>query len=60
VNKIERPTDEQYKQEAMRVRLSYAPRVFPCMKCGWPVRDGYCCNYCGDNNPSEPPQATKE
>jgi hypothetical protein len=51
---IRRPTDEEYKAEAIRVRLSYAPRVYACMKCGWPVREGFCCNTCGDNNPREP------
>jgi hypothetical protein len=49
-----RPTDEEYKIEALRIRLSYAPRVVACMKCGWPNVEGYCCNTCGDTNPREP------
>ena len=52
--KIARPTDEEYKHASWRLRLSYAPRTYACMKCGWPVIDGYCCNTCGDDNPSEP------
>jgi hypothetical protein len=55
--KYRRPTDEEYKYEAMHIRLRHAPTVYPCMKCGWPVRHGFCCETCGDNNPSEPREA---
>jgi len=61
MSEIKPPTEAEYKREALRLRLSYAPRVYGCMKCGWPVREGFCCNTCGDNNPSEPPSPeTKE
>lgn len=46
------PTESEYERAAVSLALSYAPRVRQCMKCGWPTLDGYCCNYCGDTNPS--------
>ncbi len=24
---------------------------YPCKTCGRPVRDGYCCTWCGDSDP---------
>jgi len=24
---------------------------YPCKTCGKPVRDGYCCTWCGDTDP---------
>jgi hypothetical protein len=51
-----KPTSRQYEAAALDLRLSYAPVVYACCKCGWPVRDGYCCGTCGDNNPSDPPE----
>lgn len=51
--KVRRPGKRQYETAALEMRLSYAPIVYPCMKCGWPVREGFCCPTCDDNNPSE-------
>jgi hypothetical protein len=51
---LRKPTVEQYERADMELRLYYAPYTYACMKCGWPVRDGYCCATCGDNNPREP------
>jgi hypothetical protein len=50
-NKIAPPTDEQYQARRLEIVLSYAPRIYACAKCKWPVIDGYCCNTCGDKNP---------
>jgi hypothetical protein len=49
--KIEPPTEEQYRSEKLNLALSYAPQIYSCVKCGWPVAKGYCCNYCGDTDP---------
>jgi hypothetical protein len=51
---VQPPSVAEYEQASLRMRLSHAPRTYPCKKCGWPVLDGYCCNTCGDDNPSEP------
>ena len=50
------PSDVEYKQANLRLRLDRAPPTYACMKCGWPVIKGFCCETCGDTNPSEPPQ----
>lgn len=49
----EPPTPEQYQRAKINKALSYAPHIHACKKCGWPVIYGYCCTYCGDDNPSE-------
>jgi hypothetical protein len=52
--KVTPPTVDEYEQRRISMLLSYAPRTYPCKKCGWPVIDGYCCNTCGDSAPYEP------
>ena len=52
-HRIEPPTDEQYQARRLSIVLSYAPRIYACAKCKWPVIDGYCCNTCGDSNPRQ-------
>lgn len=52
--KIEPPaSEEEYYKASVAIRLSYAPKAIKCEKCGWPTIDGYCCYYCGDENPTE-------
>ncbi len=34
----------------------FAPRTYPCKKCGAPVADGWCCQYCGDSKPDVEPE----
>ena len=48
---IKRLSDKEYKEKALRLRLSYAPKIHPCKHCGHPVRDGYCCGTCGSDTP---------
>jgi hypothetical protein len=50
---MDKPTKEQYQVARARAAISFAPEMYPCKKCGWPVLNGYCCNTCGDTNPSE-------
>jgi rubrerythrin len=50
--KINRPTEKEYREEAIKQAFQFAPRIYACKKCGWPVADGFCCEYCGDINPS--------
>ncbi len=49
---MKRPTTKQYDTAAIHQALVYAPRIYECQKCGWPVVEGYCCSYCGNSNPS--------
>jgi hypothetical protein len=46
-----------WHREAYHLARWYAPPITPCMKCSYPVLKGYCCGYCGDINPSRPPEA---
>ena len=51
--KIKPPKSEQeYKQAKIDLAFSYAPSIYPCKTCKWPVAKGYCCGYCGDSDPS--------
>lgn len=58
--KIKPPTRAQYKKAEIELALSYAPNIYACMKCGWPVVSGYCCNTCGDANPYHPEIITRK
>ena len=51
--KLSRPTYTEYQKAKAEVALDYAPEIYPCRKCGWPVLSGYCCTYCEDTDPSE-------
>lgn len=50
IPKIE-PYSDKWEEHAGRLARSYAPEIYPCAKCNWPVVSGYCCHYCGTNNP---------
>lgn len=50
--KINPPTVQEYQKAQLQTALNYAPTIYPCKKCEWPVAEGYCCRYCGDDNPS--------
>ena len=39
---------------AAYVASNYAPQIFPCKECGYPVADGYCCGNCGSAEPGNP------
>ena len=45
-NKRRKPTKAQYCIEAMKIYMAHV-KLKPCDKCGWPVRDGWSCTYCG-------------
>jgi len=53
-NKIKPPTKKQYREHVIRKALDWAPKIYPCQKCGWPVFSGYCCETCGDSEPYKP------
>ncbi len=39
---------KDYNEEAIEIALSLIS-IFPCSVCGHPLRDGYCCGYCGSD-----------
>jgi hypothetical protein len=46
------PYSEEWHSLAYHTARSFCPRIYPCGKCKHPVLSGYCCEYCGDSNPS--------
>jgi len=52
--KIKKPTEAQYRKEELQMALDYAPTIYACAECGWPVISGYCCNTCGNTDPRNP------
>jgi len=54
------PSGFEYSRAVNSIIHNYTPEIYACMKCGWPVVDGYYCETCGDANPREPkPQDDK-
>jgi len=45
---MKKPTPEEYLERKMTVALGFAPRIYPCQKCGNPVVTGYICDWCLD------------
>ena len=41
-----------WHRHAYAIARQYAPHMYPCGKCNYPVASGYCCTYCGNINPS--------
>lgn len=50
-NKRTPPSPKEYEEAQVSLALSYAPNMYPCADCKWPVIDGYCCTYCGSSSP---------
>ena len=50
--KIKKPTDAEYRKAEIVQAINFAPEIYACKKCGWPVACGYCCTYCSDTDPS--------
>ena len=44
-------TEEEWLKLATDVAFSYAPAIYHCQHCNYPVADGYCCLYCGSADP---------
>lgn len=47
-----KPSEAQYRRALIALAIGYAPEIYPCHHCGWPVIHGYCCQICGSVNPS--------
>lgn len=48
---MKKPTKKQYREAELEIAFFFAPRIYACGKCGWPVADGYICGTCRDQNP---------
>lgn len=47
-----KPHSKEWEADAISLLRSYAPSIYPCKKCGYPVATGYCCHWCGDSSPN--------
>ena len=45
-----------YNRAETQVAIEFAPTIYPCKKCTWPVARGYCCRWCGDSAPYALPE----
>lgn len=50
-NGVKPPTKKEYKEAYLETLETWAPRVYPCRVCRWPVIYGYMCNRCECRNP---------
>lgn len=50
------PYTDDWEDKADDLARAYAPHILPCVHCGYPHLQGYCCGYCGSSNP----EGTKE
>jgi hypothetical protein len=50
--KIPKPYSKEWERLADDMARDFAPVIYPCKKCGYPVVKGYCCDGCGDTRPS--------
>jgi hypothetical protein len=48
---IEPPYSPAWQRAANNLARSRTPPIYPCNTCNYPVVDGYCCGYCGNDNP---------
>lgn len=58
--KPKKPTEAEYKKAACGLAFDFAPRIYPCLKCGWPVAKGFCCGTCGTYDPDSAEDAKDE
>lgn len=49
-HKIE-PYSQHWEKLANAEARNFAPAIYPCKKCSYPVVTGYCCTFCGTKDP---------
>jgi hypothetical protein len=45
------PYTARWERLASEVARGWAPPIYPCAHCGYPVVKGYCCGGCNSGNP---------
>ena len=55
-----KPYTPQWEQLANQVARDFAPTIRPCVDCGRPVANGYCCTHCGSVDPNRPTKPNVE
>ncbi len=45
-------SDRTLRRLVCNLAIAYAPEIYRCKRCGYPVISGYCCTHCGDSDPS--------
>jgi hypothetical protein len=48
-----RGSEEDWLKNAAILAFTYAPTIFHCEHCDYPVVEGYCCGHCGSENPGD-------
>ena len=46
-----KPYGPKWERLADAVARGFAPSLYPCAKCGYPVLSGYCCSGCQTSDP---------
>lgn len=46
------PYTPHWEKLANQVARCFAPLIYPCGECGYPVASGYCCTFCHCSDPS--------
>jgi len=54
--KAPEPYSQEWNRLADLLARSFAPHIYPCAECRYPVASGYTCGSCGNNNPRQPRQ----
>jgi hypothetical protein len=44
-------SEKTWDKLATELAFSYAPQIYHCGNCGYPVAKGYVCTYCDSHNP---------
>ena len=50
------PYSDEWQRKANALARSFCPKIYPCQKCNEPVVYGYCCEACGDTDPTSGPK----
>lgn len=46
-----KPHSPKWTKLALQEALMYAPSIYSCAACEYPVISGFCCTYCSSMNP---------
>lgn len=47
-----KPYTHNWEKLADELARGYCPTIVPCKHCGHPTIHGYCCGFCGSNQPT--------
>ena len=47
----EDPAQKKYEKQKAKLAFDFCPPIKPCVECGHPYVEGYCCQGCGSSTP---------